>query len=241
MTDLPERLFLNPVWHALHTKHREFAVEAGEACRYPADVAPFAAVETASASAMRELALLLAPAEAVWIFAEEYQGVPELKWIETLKCLQMVLPEEVKPPEREVDLVPLSAEDAPAMVALTDVAFPGFFRSRTHAMGSYFGVRLDGRLIAMGGERLKLDGFPEGSFPEGGFPEVSGVCTHPDHRGKGYAASLIWEVVRKHRRDGDVSWLHVGAANRKAIELYLRMGFVTSREVTLHRVARRSE
>ena len=228
MTDLPERLFLNPVWHALHTKHREFAVEAGEACRYPADVAPFAAVASLSANAMQELASLLAPEEAVWIFAEEYLAVEELNRIETLKCLQMVLPEEVKPPEREMDLVRLSGEDAPAMVALTDVAFPGFFRSRTYAMGSYFGVRADGRLIAMGGERLKLDG----------YPEVSGVCSHPDHRGKGYAASLIWEVVRKHRRDRDVSWLHVGAANRKAIELYLRMGFVTSREVTLHRVSR---
>jgi predicted GNAT family acetyltransferase len=228
MMDLPERLFLNPVWHALHTKHRHFAVAAGEACRYPADVAPFAAVASSSASAMRELASLLAPEEAVWVFAEEYLAVEELNRIETLKCLQMVLPEEVTPPEREMELVRLSAEDGPAMVALTDVAFPGFFRSRTYAMGSYFGVRMEGRLIAMGGERLMVDG----------YPEVSGVCTHPDYRGKGYAASLIWEVVRKHRRDGDVSWLHGGAANRKAIELYLRMGFVTSREVTLHRIMR---
>lgn len=230
MTDLPEKLFLNPVWHALHTKHRDLAVAAGEACRYPADVAPFAAVEAASASAMRELASLLGPGEAVWIFAEEYPESDALERLDTLKCLQMVLPEEVNPPEREMDLAPLSAVDGPAMVALTDVAFPGFFRSRTYAMGSYFGVRMEGRLIAMGGERLKLDG----------YPEVSGVCTHPDHRGKGYAASLIWEIVRKHRRDGDVSWLHVAAANRKAIELYLRMGFVKSREVTIHRVARRS-
>ena len=203
-------------------------VEAGEACRYPADVAPFATVGTSSASAMRELASLLIEGESLWIFAEEYLAVPELNRFDTLKCLQMVLPDEVKPPEREMEMVPLSAEDGPAMVALTDVAFPGFFRSRTYAMGSYFGVRAEGKLIAMGGERLKLDG----------YPEISGVCTHPDHRGKGYAASLIWEVVRKHRRDGDVSWLHVASANRKAIELYHRMGFVTSREVTLHRVSR---
>ena len=230
MTELPERLFLNPVWHALHSRHQDFAVEVGEACRYPADVAPFAAVETSSASAMRKLASLLMPEEAVWFFGEEYLGVTELNHIDTLKCLQMVLPDEVMPPERGMDLIPLSAEDGPAMVALTDVAFPGFFRSGTYAMGSYFGVRAEGKLIAMGGERLKLDG----------YPEVSGVCTHPDHRGKGYGTSLIWEVVRKHRRDGDVSWLHVASANRKAIELYHRMGFVTSREVTLHRVSRKS-
>ena|ERR1700733_8087238 len=95
MTDLPERLFLNPVWHALHSRHRDFAVEAGEACRYPADVAPFATVGTSSASAMRELASLLIEGESLWIFAEEYLAVPELNRFDTLKCLQMVLPDEV--------------------------------------------------------------------------------------------------------------------------------------------------
>jgi ribosomal protein S18 acetylase RimI-like enzyme len=48
----------------------------------------------------------------------------------------------------------------------------------------------------------------------------------------------MWEVVRKHRRDGDVSWLHVAAANRHAIEMYLRMGFTLARSVMLHRVSR---
>jgi predicted GNAT family acetyltransferase len=97
-------------------------------------------------------------------------------------------------------------------------------------MGSYYGVRSEGELIAMGGERLTLDG----------YPEISGVCTHPAHRGKGLAASLIWEVATKHRRDGDVSWLHVNAENHNAIELYKRMGFNTVRKVKLHRLVRNS-
>jgi predicted GNAT family acetyltransferase len=229
MTELPEKLFSDPVWHALHTKHSHFAVTEGDACRYPADVAPFAAVTTPSADAFRELASLLAPDEWVWVFAPERPAVPELNFIETLVCLQMVLPEEVNPPEPAMDLVELTAADAPDMVALTTIAFPGFFRSRTYEMGSYFGVRVDGELVAMSGERLMLDG----------YPEVSGVCTHPAHRGNGYAAGLIWEVVRKHRRDGDVSWLHVAAPNYRAIDLYKWMGFVTSREVAVHRVSRK--
>ena len=227
MTDLPENLFSDPVWHALRTKHRRFAVTNGDACRYPADVAPFAAVGSAGTRAMRQLASLLAPAEAVWIFAEEYLSAPELNRMETLKCLQMVLPDEVTPPDSTTGMAALSDLDAPEMVALTDAAFPGFFRSRTYQMGSYYGLRVDGELVAMGGERLMLDG----------YSEISGVCTHPAHRGKGYAANLIWQLVRKHRRDGDVSWLHVAAANRRAIELYHRLGFVTSREVTLHQIA----
>jgi predicted GNAT family acetyltransferase len=230
MTDLPEKLFSNPVWHALQTKHRHFAITAGDACRYPVDVAPFAAVATPSTIAMQQLASLLTPGESVWIFDEDRPSAPGVDVIETLKCLQMALPNDVNPPDPTMDLVRLSAADAPEMVALTTLAFPGFFRGRTYQMGSYYGVRLDGELIAMGGERLMLDG----------YPEISGVCTHPAHRGKGYAACLIWEVVRNQRRNADVSWLHVAAANHRAIELYRRMGFTVSREVTLHRISCRS-
>ena len=229
MTDLPEALFTNPVWHALQTKHRHFAVTDGEACRYPADVAPFAAVATPSRSALQSLHSLLAPGEYVWIVGESYPSVPELTCEETLECLQMVLPEEVSPPSPTLDIVPLSNANAPEMVALTTLAFPGFFRSRTCEMGSYYGVRSDGELIAMGGERLMLDG----------YPEISGVCTHPAHRGKGSAANLMWHLVRNHRRDGLVSWLHVSATNRRAIELYRRMGFTVARKVTLHRISRK--
>jgi predicted GNAT family acetyltransferase len=71
-----------------------------------------------------------------------------------------------------------------------------------------------------------------------GYAEISGVCTRPEHRGKGLAAGIIWRLVRDHRRDGVISWLHVVRENRNAVELYLRMGFTVVREVTLHRVAR---
>ena len=140
----------------------------------------------------------------------------------------MVVPEGVTPPGPTPEIVHLTDANASEMVALTTLAFPGFFRSRTCEMGSYYGVRSGGELIAMGGERLTLDG----------YPEISGVCTHPAHRGKGLAASLIWELVRNHRREGLVSWLHVSAENHHAIELYLRLGFTLARKVKLHRICR---
>ncbi|HXM90500.1 MAG TPA: GNAT family N-acetyltransferase [Candidatus Dormibacteraeota bacterium] len=71
-----------------------------------------------------------------------------------------------------------------------------------------------------------------------GFTEISGVCTHPTFRGRGLAAAIIWQVVREHRKEGVVSWLHVASANRRAAQLYLRMGFEEIRKVTLHRVSR---
>jgi len=231
MADLPEHLFANPVWHALHTKHRHLAVSAGEACRYPADVSPFAAVAEPSVSAFEDLHSLLVPGESVWIAETKFPDCPELVFEVTIECLQMVLPEEVTPPaDTAVGIVPLSCADAPAMVALTDLAFPGFFRAKTCEMGSYYGVFAGEELVSMSGERMILDG----------YPEVSGVCTHPDHRGKGYAAALMWQVVRDHRRDGLVSWLHVSSGNRHAIELYQRMGFVEAHRLVYHRISRRS-
>ena len=125
-------------------------------------------------------------------------------------------------------ITPLTCSDAPAMVALTDLAFPGFFRARTCLMGAYYGIWSGEELIAMAGERMC-------PFP---FREISGVCTHPDHRGQGYAALLIANLLDNHRRTGAVSALHVAAANQRAIELYLRLGFVRMREVQLHRLKR---
>jgi ribosomal protein S18 acetylase RimI-like enzyme len=229
MTDLPESLFANPVWSALHTRHRHFALSAGDACRYPADVAPFAAVASPGPDNLLQLHSLLAPRESVWIVGESYPQPPELAFEQTLLVLQMVLPAEIAPPAPSTEILPLSNHHAPEMVALTDLAFPGFFRSKTCEMGSYFGIRSNGQLIAMGGERLILDG----------YPEISGICTHPDHRGKGYAENLIWHLVRNHRREGLVSWLHVSATNQRAIDLYRRMGFTEARRVTLHLVSRK--
>ncbi len=231
MAGLPEHLFSNPVWHALHTRHRHFAISAGHACRYPADVSPFSAVGEPNVTAFEELHSLLVPGESVWIAETKFPDCPELVFEATIECLQMVLPKEITPPaDAAAEIVPLSCADAPAMVALTELAFPGFFRVKTCEMGNYYGVFAGGELVSMSGERMILDG----------YPEVSGVCTHPDHRGKGYAAALMWQVIRDHRRDGLVSWLHVSAGNRHAIELYLRMGFVEARRLVYHRISRRN-
>jgi predicted GNAT family acetyltransferase len=228
MIDLPQSLFANPVWHALQTRHRGLAVSAGDARRYPADVVPFAAVAAPSAAALQQLRSLLAPGESVWLFGEDYPHIPELSVKGTLDCFQMVLPEEVEPADPKIEIVRLSDTNAGEMVALTTLAFPGFFRNRTCEMGSYYGVRSGGELIAMGGERLMLDG----------YAEISGVCTHPSHRGQGLAASLIWQLVRNHHRAGLVSWLHVSCDNYHAIEVYHRMGFKIIRKVMLHRFSR---
>jgi predicted GNAT family acetyltransferase len=230
MGDLPETLFANPVWHALQTRHRHFAIRAGDACRYPAEVAPFAAVAAPTPNALEQLHSLLAAGESLWLTGDAFPFPLGLTVEAVIQCFQMVLPRNVALADLTDPLLQLTNADADDMVALTDIAFPGFFRRRTIEMGAYYGVRSGGQLIAMAGERFMLDG----------FPEISGVCTHPEHRGRGLAASLIVKLARDHRRDGLLSWLHVNVANHRAQELYRRIGFRTVRTVRVHRVARKT-
>jgi ribosomal protein S18 acetylase RimI-like enzyme len=230
MSELPEGLFRNPVWHSLRGPHRHLAIDGVDACRYPADVTPFAAFAEPNAAALRHLLRLLTPADPVWIVDGGQPLIPELSVEGSLECLQMVLPPKAPLPGAApaLEIMPLGASEAAEMVALTDVAFPGFFRSGTHRMGSYFGVRAaDGRLIAMVGERLRLEG----------YPEMSGICTHPQHRGRGLARQLILHLAALHRRQGLVSWLQVSAANTSAIALYRAIGFETARSVMLVRIS----
>jgi ribosomal protein S18 acetylase RimI-like enzyme len=227
MVELPEALFTNPVWHALHGPHRHLAIVEGDACRYPADIAPFGAIAAPTKRALDELRSLMAPGESVWI-ADHGTMTAGLSVVEALDCVQMALPQEAEPPPESDRVQALTASDANEMVRLTDLAFPGFFRSRTYRMGSYCGVRANGELIAMGGERLRLEG----------YPELSGICTHPAHRGQGLARDVIARLVRGHRRDGFRSWLHVGAHNTPAIDLYMALGFQRVRTIRLNRIVR---
>jgi predicted GNAT family acetyltransferase len=74
----------------------------------------------------------------------------------------------------------------------------------------------------MAGERMKPDG----------FTEVSGVCTHPDWRGRGYAGGLMRLVARRILARGETPFLHAYATNEGAIALYRSLGFAIRRQVT---------
>jgi ribosomal protein S18 acetylase RimI-like enzyme len=231
MTALPEPLFLNPVLTALETAHSHFAVTCGEAVRYPFAVTPFAAVRSPTTAALGDLCSLLVPDEFVWVAAlgEASPAQAGLAVLGTIDVLQMVLPPDLELPAPDPEVRSLDCSDAPEMVTLTNIAFPGFFRPRTCEMGDYFGIDSDKQLIAMGGERLR--------FP--GYAELSGICTHPAHRGRGHAARMLFHLAGTLRSREIVPWLHVTATNRNAVDLYLRLGFETVRSIRLSQLARR--
>ncbi|WP_263381136.1 GNAT family N-acetyltransferase [Granulicella paludicola] len=228
--------FYDPIWNALHTAHQPLALATGEACKYAQNVAPFAAVQTNTPAALDDLRSLMKPGESTWLFHDPPPSVTGLTYETSLPCLQMLFPADTALPaiDSTATILPLEATHAPEMVALTDVAFPGFFRPRTHVMGSYFGIREgNGQLVAMCGERI-IATAEDGTV----WREISGLCTHPDHRGHGYGTLLLRRLIEFQRGLDAVSILHVASSNTNAIALYHHLGFNTLREVTIHKVVR---
>jgi len=216
---------LDPAWNALATEHARFTVGDGRARRYPAAVVPFAALADQSAASWADLEELLAPSEHVYLFGAQPACTDALKVGAPLHTYQMVWPlhKPIEPDRDEMSIAPMTATDADAMVALTTLAFPGFFRERTHEMGKYYGIRIDGELVAMVGERLALPG----------MREISAVVTRPGHTGKGYARALMNCLLREHADAGFRSFLHVGVRNTRAVALYERTGFALAGAITL--------
>nr|WP_314526206.1 GNAT family N-acetyltransferase [uncultured Brevundimonas sp.] len=116
----------------------------------------------------------------------------------------------------------LTEADAPAMLALATLTKPGPFRSATRKLGPFIGVKQDGELIAMAGRRLRVDG----------FTELSGICTHPDHRGRGLAAALSRAVAAEILASGETVFLHAFADHEATIAFYRSLGFEVRARMT---------
>lgn len=218
--------FSNLVWNALQTVHANFAVKNSAAARYPADVVPYAALADPTHADLSPLEGLLAPDDRVYLIGPKPAPTRLLGIGQPLDCFQMLFPAQLPPATAVPDNPPIlrmTANDAPDMVALTDVAFPGFFRPRTHEMGAYCGIRIGSELVAMAGERLAIPG----------YIELSAVVTHSAHTGKGYATLLMHRLLRDHTAANQKSFLHVSQKNSRAIALYHRIGFVTVNSVSL--------
>jgi ribosomal protein S18 acetylase RimI-like enzyme len=227
-------MFSNPIWQALTTDHASIAEGNGLARRYPADVLPFCAVERTDEEALLALRELVTPGEPSYLCTNGTTPatVPGLTISQPLGVPQMMWPDDrsrvALSSENTQPIEALNAAHAAEMVALTDVAFPGLFRARTYALGNYFGIRSKGELIAMAGERFSL----------GGYREISAVCTHPEHTGRGHAARLIHHLLADQATRDLRSFLHVAANNTRAIALYERLGFVRMTEIFMHKITR---
>ena len=204
-----------PVWASL--THAPHLAEGGDlAKRFRRDVNLFASAcdeSLASLAALRELVL---EGESVFVLQVPAIRVPDgLVAARAAQGVQMLATRPIAPQARDRAIIELGDADAPEMLALAQLTEPGPFLARTHTMGRFIGVRINGRLAAMAGERMR--------FP--GFTEVSGVCTHPDFRGQGLARRLSSIVANLIQQRGEQPFLHAWTTNHAAIALYETLGF----------------
>lgn len=208
----------NPIWTALTGAQSHLADSAGVALRYPPDIAPFAAVAEAGVP-LDEDALARIGAGSYFLGALP-RLAPGWQLKELGAVLQMVYQGGALAEPPAAAICELAPDDA-SMLELTALAFPGYFRPRTGELGRYIGLREAGRLIALSGERMDL----------GRWREVSAVCTHPEHTGRGHARLLVSHIMQGMLERGVTPMLHVGAANARARALYESMGFAPTREL----------
>jgi predicted GNAT family acetyltransferase len=123
-----------------------------------------------------------------------------------------------------IQATPLLTKHVDEMVQLASLTKPGPFAKRTIEFGHYHGIFVEGKLAAMTGQRLHVQN----------NTEISAVCTHPDHLGKGFAAALLQHQVNFILENGQVPFLHVRADNARAIGLYERLGFKVSRGMNFY-------
>ena len=214
-----------PIWSALTTRQAGLALGDARALRYAPEYEPFGAAADASPVCYAALKALDRFDDHLVVVEAEPVLPPgaEADFALQPAVVQMIWSAKSAPGEADFEFGELGDADAAEMFELAHLTKPGPYAVHTHGLGGFIGVRRDGRLIAMAGERMKPDG----------FTEVSGVCTHPDHRGKGYAAGLMRTVIAGMLARGDTPFLHAYAANAGAIALYESLGFTFRREMRM--------
>lgn len=233
VTDVHHRLdadLADPVTSALRGRLSGFGATRGAAVRFDPEVSPFAALPLdadghGSAGDWADLAALCAPGSEV-VVVRAAAGPPRIPagW-ELLRAFPGVQMDGVAVPGAVADdLVELGPSDRAEMAELTGRTRPGPWLARTAELGRYLGVRHDGRLVAMAGERMRIGG--DGAA---GATEISAVCTAPEFRGRGLARRLVDAVAAGIVARGERPVLHAAADNRGAIRLYEAMGFTLSR------------
>jgi predicted GNAT family acetyltransferase len=212
----------NPAWNALVSGNKHLAYGNNEVKFFDKEVSPFVGFKANTDADFNTLYNLLPHDGPVGFISETAREIPaEWQVMQVIPCFQMIYKGNAKPVDVTVQPIPLTTAHVPQMVALTKLTNPGPFARRTIEFGHYYGFFEDDKLVAMAGQRM---------HPEP-YAEISAVCTHPDHLGKGLAQQLLLFHINRIIAAQGIPMLHVRNDNNRAVAVYKRVGFEIRREV----------
>ena len=216
----------NPVWNAVSEVHSKFAIDYKGTKFYNPDYCPFGGfidLENTKEATFQYSSLT----DSFFVVGDRPSLPDSLKIANELVCLQMIISQKIEL-LIDVEIVQLTESHNKALCNLVNLVQPGYFKNKTPLLGDYFGIFKDDQLIAITGERMKMND----------FTEVSAIITHPDHTGKGYAKQLIAHVVNRIFDQNKTPFLHVVESNIGAIKLYEKLGFVTRRKMSFWHISK---
>ncbi|MBC7949172.1 MAG: GNAT family N-acetyltransferase [Chitinophagaceae bacterium] len=210
----------NPVWHCLLETNQTIAIVYEGARFYHPDYCPFGAFKTNNAIP-KEIDEYASLTENFYIVGEKPRYSDKIILKNELVCLQMIADcqSDIEPKN---EILRLNSEYDEELFNLVNLVQPGFFRRKTVLMGEYYGIFVDGELVAVTGERMKMID----------HTEVSAVVTHPNFTGRGFAKQLTAHTMNKIMNENKNAYLHVNEKNVAAIKLYESLGFKTRRKMS---------
>jgi GNAT superfamily N-acetyltransferase len=218
----------NVTWRTLAGEHARYSVGGATARRYANGFSPILGFADPGDPDFDSLGSHCETGEA--FYTDGWSGAIPPGWRLDVESTMFKMVWEAPMPEADAapDAERLDPFHAPDALELATLTHPGPFAIRTIELGQYFGIFEGERLIAMAGERMC-------AAP---MREISGVCTHPDFQGRGFAKRLVLKLVRRQMQRGEIPFLHVMRENTLARALYERMGFRNYRESPVRVISR---
>ena len=225
-----EDVLYNPVYNALLSGDAHFNLGGGEVKYFDEQVSPFVGFAEGYTKGFDDLYRSFSPRRTILYATPQLIKEPEGWQLRAeIKGLQFIYTGRPKQNDPSLKPVALQKENVEEMMQLAALTKPGPFGTRTIEFGHYFGVFENGKLVAMTGQRMHV----------GNYTEISAVCTHPAHLGKGYAAALMQHQLNLIISQGQTPFLHVREDNSRAIALYERLGFKVNRGMNFYFMKRR--
>ena len=210
----------NPIYFALAETHKEFCIDYAGAKFYTPQHCAFGgfAVTENTIETINEYSKLI---NNFYVVGDKPNFGTSISLIKNIVCNQMIIQNEIDY-EITTEIIQLEEKHHHELFELINLVQPGFFKHKTTALGDYYGIFNDNKLVAVSGKRISMNS----------FTEVSAVVTHPNYTGKGFAKQLVSFVTNNIFEENKIPILHVAETNINAINLYEKLGYYTRRKIS---------